>query len=74
MQGIIEPVKPKYMVDETGHKKAVVLSFREYNNIMELLEDLEDANDLLKAEMKAVSFTPYEKFRKKWLKTCHTRS
>jgi hypothetical protein len=35
---------------------------------MELLEDLEDANDLLKEEREATSFTPYEKFRKTWLK------
>jgi hypothetical protein len=35
---------------------------------MEMLEDLEDANDLLKAEREATAFTPYEKFRKRWLK------
>jgi len=35
---------------------------------MELIENLEDANDLLKAEREATSFTPYEKFRKTWLK------
>jgi len=35
---------------------------------MELIEDIEDANDLLKAEREATSFTPYEKFRKTWLK------
>jgi len=36
--------------------------------MLESLEDLEDANDLLKAEREATSFTPYEKFRKSWLK------
>jgi PHD/YefM family antitoxin component YafN of YafNO toxin-antitoxin module len=68
MQSTGETVKPKYLVDEKGHKKAVVLSLKEYETIMELLEDLEDANDLLKAEREATSFTPYEKFRKTWLK------
>lgn len=68
MQSVSETVKPKYLVDEKGHKKAVVLSLKEYENIMELIEDLEDANDLLKAEREATSFTPYEKFRKTWLK------
>lgn len=68
MQSVSETVKPKYLVDEKGHKKAVVLSLKEYETIMELIEDLEDANDLLKAEQEATSFTPYEKFRKTWLK------
>jgi len=68
MQSVSETVKPKYLVDEKGQKKAVVLSLKEYENIMELIEDLEDANDLLKAEREATSFTPYERFRKTWLK------
>ena len=64
MQSVSETLKPKYLVDEKGHKKAVVLSLKEYENIMELIEDLEDANDLLKAEREATSFIPYDKFRK----------
>jgi len=68
MQSNITTIKPKYLVDEKGNKKAVVLNFKEYENIMELIEDLEDANDILKAEREAISFTPYEKFRKTWLK------
>lgn len=68
MQSDIKTIKPKYLVDEKGNKKAVVLNFKEYENIMELIEDLEDANDILKAEREATSFIPYEKFRKTWLK------
>jgi len=68
MQSDIKTIRPKYLVDEKGNKKAVVLNFKEYENIMELIEDLEDANDLLKAEREATSFIPYEKFRKTWLK------
>ncbi len=60
--------KPKYLIDEKGHKKAVVLNLKEYEHIMELIEDLEDANDILRAEREATTFTPYEKFRKAWLK------
>lgn len=73
MQNIAEKAKPKYLIDETGHKKAVMLNIKEYNHIMELIEDLEDANDLLRAEREATAFTPYEKFRKKWLKDCPAR-
>jgi len=68
MQGITEKAKPKYLIDEKGNKKAVVLDIKEYKSIMELIEDLEDANDLLRAEREATSFIPYDKFRKTWLK------
>ena len=62
-----EQVKAKYLIDEKGNKKAVVIDIKEYQNLMEFIEDLEDARDLLKAEKKATGFTPYEKFRKEWL-------
>ena len=68
MHGVAGVIKPKYLIDEKGNKKSVVLTLKEYENIMELIEDLEDANDLLKAEKEATGFTPYEKFRKTWLK------
>lgn len=61
-------LKPKYLVTEKGQKKAVVLDIKEYENTMALIEDLEDANDLLKAERESISFIPYDKFRKQWLK------
>ena len=35
---------------------------------MELIEDLEDVNNLLRAEREAVSFIPYDKFSGQWLK------
>jgi len=68
MPKIIEDVKPEYIINKKGTKKAVILSLKEYENILELIEDLEDANDLLKAEREAKSFIPYDKFRKTWLK------
>jgi hypothetical protein len=68
MQSAVEYAKPKFLVDARGHKKAVMINIKEYENILELIEDLEDANDLLRAENEATTFTPYEKFRRKWLK------
>jgi len=68
MHGSTETIKPKYLVDEKGRKKAVVINLKEYENILGLIEDLEDANDILRAEREATDFTPYEKFRKAWLK------
>lgn len=68
MQKTIEAVKPEYIINTKGNKKAVVLSLREYENILEFIEDLEDTNDLLRAEREAKAFTPYDEFRKTWLK------
>ena len=59
--------KPKFLIDDKGKKRGVLLSPKDYRRIEELIEDLEDTIDLLKAEREAVSFTPYEKFRKNWL-------
>ena len=63
MQSLIENVKPEYIVN----KKAVILSIREYESIIEWIEDMEDANDLLRAEREADSFVPYDKFRSDWI-------
>ena len=68
MQSCLDIPKHKFLIDEKGRKKAVVLDLKEYKNILEMMEDLEDANDLLSAEREATAFTPYEKFRKRWLK------
>ena len=46
----------------------------EHKNILELREDLEDANDILSAEREATSFIPYNKFHKTWLKEGKSRS
>jgi PHD/YefM family antitoxin component YafN of YafNO toxin-antitoxin module len=67
MQSLIENVKPEYIVNKKGNKKAVILSIREYESIIEWIEDLEDANDLLRAEREADSFVPYDKFRSDWI-------
>ncbi len=59
--------KPRYVLDKKGKKIAVVFDFHEYQSIIEFIEDVEDSRDLLKAELNATDFTPYEEFRKKWL-------
>ena len=60
-------LKPKFVTDANGKKTSVILNIKEYKNLLEYLEDLEDANDLLKAEREATGFVPYEVFRKKFL-------
>lgn len=68
MQHALKNTKPKYLIDEKGNKKAVVIGFKEYKYLIDSIEDFEDTIDLLKAEKEAISFTPYEEFRKTWLK------
>lgn len=68
MQKVTESVNPEYIINKRGNKKAVILGIKAYENILELIEDLEDTNDLLRAEREAKAFIPYDKFRKKWLK------
>lgn len=63
MQKVTNIITPEYIVNKKGSKKAVILSLKEYENILELIDDLEDANDLLRAEREAKSFIPYDKFR-----------
>jgi PHD/YefM family antitoxin component YafN of YafNO toxin-antitoxin module len=63
----IEALQPEYIVTRKGNKKAVILTLKEYESMMELIEDLEDSNDLLRAEREATSFVPYEEFRKTWI-------
>jgi len=58
-------LKPKFITDEKGKKTSVVIDLRDYKNLMDYLEDLEDARYLLKAEREATGFIPYEISRKK---------
>ena len=67
MQKLSYNLHPRYIVDEKGQKTAVVLDIIEYQDLMYFIEDMEDASDILKAELEATEFTPYEEFRKKWL-------
>jgi hypothetical protein len=61
-------LKPKFITDEKGKKTSVVIDIRDYNSLLDYIEDLEDAHDLLKAERTGKTFIPYETFRKKLLK------
>ena len=68
----LNKIKPQYIVDENGQKTALLINLDEYESLIDLVEDLEDARDLLKAELETRDFTPYEEFRKKWLNPGNT--
>ncbi|MBI5198273.1 MAG: hypothetical protein HZA19_06665 [Nitrospirae bacterium] len=58
-------LKPKFITDEKGQRTSVIINLKDYEHLLDYLEDLEDAHDLLKAEREATNFIPYETFRKK---------
>ena len=55
--------KPQYLVDEKGRKKAVLLSIKEYRELIRRLEDLEDAIELDESISSAESFRDYREIR-----------
>lgn len=67
MTDLLKDVNPQYIIDKKGEKTAVVIDFDRYKSLVEFIEDLEDSVDLMKAELEAKDFTPYEDFRKRWL-------
>ncbi len=67
MPNTLEIIKPQYIISKKGRKTAVVIDLKDYENLLEFIEDLEDANDLLNAERRATEFIPYNEFRKKWI-------
>jgi len=61
-------LKPRFITDEKGRKTSIILKITGDENLLEYLEDLEDARDLLRAEREAAGFIPYDTFRKRFLK------
>jgi len=53
----------KYLVDEKGKKKAVLLDMKEYSRLLARLEELEDALDLDTVARTAQDFRNYKEIR-----------
>jgi hypothetical protein len=56
--------KPQYLLDEKGRKKAVLLNIKEYEELIQRIEDLEDALELQEAVRTAQGFRDYREIRK----------
>lgn len=54
---------PKYVVDEQGSRKEVILSSEEFSRLMNILEDQLDAADLDQAIKTDRDAVPYEQVR-----------
>ena len=53
----------EYIVDRRGQKKAVILPIKEFNRLIERLEELEDALSLDRAMESVQEFTDYHQIR-----------
>ena len=60
--------KVRYIIDEKGKKKAVLMDIQEYHHVMRRLEDLEDALDLDIAVRETRSFKDYQSLRQELIK------
>ena len=52
-------IRENYLVDESGNRKAVVLDIETYRQLIEHLENLEDALDLDEAVRESKGFRSY---------------
>jgi len=55
--------KVKYLVNDKGEKKAVLLGIKEFQQFLQRLEDLEDTLSLDEAVRSAQSFRDYREIR-----------
>ena len=55
----------QYLIDKKGKKQAVLLPVKEYDRLLEELEDLRDALELEERAESASSFIPYDVLRRR---------
>ena len=58
-------LKEKYVTDGNGRKTAVVLDMRDYKKLLDYMDDLEDAADLVRAEKTAKKFISWKELKRR---------
>jgi hypothetical protein len=56
-------INPQYLVDDKGRKTSVLLSIKEYQHLMQCLEDLEDMLEMDAAVQTETDFRDYRDIR-----------
>jgi len=59
----------RFITDRNGVKKAVVLTVSEYQKLLQVIEDMEDALDLTRAVKTDRQIRPYDEIRKELIRT-----
>lgn len=57
-------LKPRYLTDAAGHKTDVVLSLREYEELIEELEDLTEIREYESEKENGEKLIPWEEAKK----------
>lgn len=57
-------IHEEYLVDEKGNRKSAVVPIKEWNEILESLEDLDDIQAFDKAKKGAEDAVPFDEFLK----------
>lgn len=57
-------LNPQYVIDDTGERKAVLLNISEYQQLLQRLEDLEDALELEEAIETEHDFKGYNEIKR----------
>jgi PHD/YefM family antitoxin component YafN of YafNO toxin-antitoxin module len=65
---IVTTTGAKYVVDQKGRKKAVLLDMKEYSRLLTRMEELEDALDLDTAARTSNEFRDYREIREELVK------
>ena len=61
-------INPQYLVDDKGEKTGVLLSIKEYQMLMQRLEDLEDMVEMDIAAQTETDFRDYQDIRDELIK------
>ena len=61
-------INPQYLVDERGEKTSALLSIKEYQMLMQRLEDLEDMLEMDIAVQTETDFRDYQDIRDELIK------
>ncbi len=61
-------INPQYLVDEKGEKTSALLSIKEYQMLMQRLEDLEDMLEMDIAVQTETDFRDYQDIRDELIK------
>ncbi len=56
-------INPQYLIDDKGQKTSVLLSIKEYQHLMQCLEDLEDTLEMDAAVRTKMDFRDYRDVR-----------
>jgi len=59
---MVEAIKPEFIIDDVGTRKAVIINWERFGELMKYVEELEDALELKKAIEEGGEFAELKDF------------